>query len=98
MVIDEPNVANQADSSYPQILFRQIATELFPYLGLYPTEEITDQLLMELGMTRDQVVEGGTNHETFQAFDTYGNLYNDAWVNEEGVVVHGDNIPVEGPM
>src|SRR5699024_4755508 len=50
VVIDEPNVANQADSSYPQILFRQIATELFPYLGLYPTEEITDQLLMELGM------------------------------------------------
>lgn len=96
VVIDEPNVANQADSSYPQILFRQIATELFPYLGLYPTEEITDQLLMELGMTRDQVVEGGTNHETFQAFDTYGNLYNDAWINEEGVVVHGDNIPVEG--
>ena len=96
VVIDEPNVANQADSSYPQILFRQIATELFPYLGLYPTEEITDQLLMELGMTRDQVVEGGTNHETFQAYDTYGNLYNDAWINEEGVVVHGDNIPVEG--
>ena len=30
VVIDEPNVAEQADSTYPQVLFRQIATELFP--------------------------------------------------------------------
>lgn len=96
VVIDEPNVDNQADSSYPQTMFRQIATEVFPYLGLYPTEEITDQLLAELGLTQDDVVQGGSNHETFQAFDSYGNLYNDAWVNDEGVVVHGDNIPVEG--
>lgn len=96
VVVDEPNVADQADSSYPQTLFRQIATDVFPYMGLYPTETIDPQMLLELGLTQDDVVQGGSNHETFQAYDTYGNLYNDAYVNADGVVVHGDNIPVEG--
>lgn len=96
VVIDEPNVADQADSSYPQTLFRKIATEVFPYMGLYPTETIDPQMLLELGLTQDDVVQGGSNHEIFQAYDTYGNLYNDAYVNADGEVVHGDNIPVEG--
>ena len=97
VVVDEPNVANQADSSYAQTLFREIATEILPYMGLYPTEEITDELLLYLGLSRDDVVQGGTNRETFQAFDIYGNLYQDAYVNEEGVVVHGEEgTPVEG--
>ena len=97
MVVDEPNVPNQADSTYAQTLFREIATEIFPYLGMYPTEEITDELLLYLGLSRDDVVKGGTNRETFQAFDIYGNLYQDAYVNDEGVVVHGEEeIPVEG--
>lgn len=97
VVVDEPNVADQADSSYPQVLFRKIATEVFPYLGLYPTEEITDELLVYLGMSRDDVVQGGTNRETFQAYDSYGNLYQDAYVNDQGVVVHGEEgTPVEG--
>lgn len=96
VVVDEPNVDNQADSSYPQTMFREIATELFPYLGLYPTEEVTDQLLMELGLTRDDVVQGGANHETFQAYDSYGVLHNDAWINDAGVVVDGDENPLEG--
>ena len=52
---------------------------------------------MYLGLSRDDVVQGGTNRETFQAFDIYGNLYQDAYVNEEGVVVHGEEgTPVEG--
>lgn len=96
VVVDEPNVDEQADSSYAQTLFRQVATEIFPYMGMYPTEEITDQLLLELGLTQDDVVQGGSSREVFQAFDSAGNLYNDAYVNDEGVVVHGDNEPVDG--
>lgn len=97
VVVDEPNVANQADSSYAQTLFRKVATEILPYLGLYPTEEVTSDLLLTLGLTQDDVVKGGTSKETFQAFDTYGNLYQDAYVNDDGVVVHGDDeTPVEG--
>ncbi len=97
VVVDEPNVYQQADSTFAQTLFRQIATEVFPYLGLYPTEDVDPYLLTYLGLTEADVVKGGTAREYFQAFDTYGNLYNDAFVNEDGVVVHGeDEQPVEG--
>ncbi|HCI74017.1 MAG TPA: cell division protein FtsI [Lachnospiraceae bacterium] len=95
VVIDEPNVAEQADSSYPQVLFRQIATDLFPYLGIYPTEVITDDLLQFLGITMDETVENKVKSATFQCFDSSGNLYNDAAVNEDGEVIdsRGNVIP-----
>ena len=97
VIVDEPNVYQQADSSYAQTLFRKIATEVFPYLGLYPTEEIDPNLLAYLGITEADVVQGGTAREYFQAYDSYGNLYNDAYVNDDGVVVHGDEgLPVDG--
>lgn len=88
VVVDEPNVYEQADSAYPQILFRDIATEVFPYMGFYPTEEVTPELLAYLGLTEDDVVKGGTTPpEKFQAFDSYGNLYNDAYVNDDNEIV-----------
>ncbi|MDD3794807.1 MAG: penicillin-binding transpeptidase domain-containing protein [Lachnospiraceae bacterium] len=96
VIIDEPNVANQADSSYPQTLFREIATEVFPYMGLYPTEEVAPELLAYLGITEADVVKSGSVKETFQAFDSYGNLYNDAYVNEDGTVVSGSGTPIDG--
>lgn len=90
VIVDEPNVPDQADSSYAQILFRQIATEVFPYMGLYPTEEVTSELLSFLGLTQADVVSG-SNRKTasFQAFDMYGNLYNDAYVNGKNEIVSG---------
>ena len=87
VVIDEPNVAQQADSTYPQVLFRQIATELFPYMGIYPTEMVTEDLLQYLGIKRDETVENNVKSETFQCFDASGILYNDAAVNKKGEVV-----------
>ena len=87
VVIDEPNVAQQADSSYPQILFRQIATELFPYLGIYPTEQITEDLLQYLGISINETVQNKVKSASFQCFDSYGNLYNDAAVNKNGEVI-----------
>lgn len=99
VVVDEPNVDNQADSSYAQTLFRKVATEIFPYMGMYPTEEVTSDLLLYLGLTHNDVVKGGTSRETFQAFDSYGNLWQNAYVNDDGVIVHGegdDEAPVEG--
>ncbi len=91
VVVDEPNVPEQADSSYAQELFREIATEVFPYMGLYPTEEVTSELLAYLGLTQADVVSG-SNRKTasFQAFDMYGNLYNDAYVNGQNEVVSGE--------
>ena len=97
VIVDEPNVQEQADSTYAQELFRSIATEVFPSLNLYPTEPVTPELLSFLGLTEDDVVQGGdTGVMTFQAFDSYGTLYNDAYVNEEGVVVSAQGQPLEG--
>ncbi len=86
-VVDEPNVAEQADSSYAQYLFRDIAMEIFPYLGIYPTSEVSDELLESMGLTRAQLNGSNVKSPTFQAFDSYGNLYNDASVTAKGQVV-----------
>lgn len=59
VVIDEPNVEDQTQGGYPQIMFRQIMTEVLPYMNIYPTEEITDNLLSELGITQDEALAGG---------------------------------------
>ncbi|MCD7736051.1 MAG: cell division protein FtsI [Lachnospiraceae bacterium] len=94
VVVDEPNVENQASSTYAQKLFQTIALEILPYMGITATEEITDSLLAELGLTADDVeeVESVT---TFQAFDSYGNLYSDARV-EDGQVVDGSGNVIAG--
>lgn len=59
VVIDEPNVEDQTFGGFPQIMFRQIMTEVLPYMNIYPTEEITDDLLNDLGITMDQALGGG---------------------------------------
>ncbi|MCC8138404.1 MAG: cell division protein FtsI [Clostridiales bacterium] len=94
VVVDEPNVENQASNSYAQKLFQTIALDVFPYLGITATEEITESLLVELGLTEDEVAEVNTV-TTFQAFDSYGNLYNDARV-VDGQVVDGSGNVIEG--
>ncbi|MCD8335915.1 MAG: cell division protein FtsI [Lachnospiraceae bacterium] len=43
VVVDEPNVENQASSSYAQMIFKSIAQEVYPYMGIATTaEESTD--------------------------------------------------------
>lgn len=96
VVVDEPNVEEQADSSYPQTLFRQIATEVYPYMGLYPTEPVTDQLLTELGITKADTVENEIKSSTFQCFGADGTLYNDAAVNSDGQAVDSEGNVIDG--
>ncbi len=96
VVIDEPNVAEQADSTYPQVLFRQIATELFPYMGIYPTEPVTDDLLQYLGITIDETVKNEVKSATFQCFDSSGILYNDAAINKDGEVIDASGNVIDG--
>lgn len=40
-IVDEPNVEDQAHSSYAQNLAREILEEALPYLNIYPNEELT---------------------------------------------------------
>ena len=41
VVVDEPNVEDQAHSSYAQNLAREILEEALPYMNIYPDEEQT---------------------------------------------------------
>lgn len=40
VIIDEPNVEEQAHSSYAQELAKEMLTEILPYLNIYPDEEL----------------------------------------------------------
>lgn len=86
VVVDEPNVADQAHSTYAQEIFRKIALEIFPYMNIYPTEEVDAATLAQLGLTNDDLPE---TVRTFQAYDSNGNLYQDARVQDGKVVSSG---------
>lgn len=94
VVVDEPNVADQAHSTYAQELFRKIAMEVLPYMGIYPTEEVTDELLASLGLTREDV-SGEDTVVTFPAIDSYGTYHTDARV-EDGRIVDGNGTVLDG--
>ena len=97
VVVDEPNVYQQADSTFAQTLFRKIATEVFPYMGLYPTETVSPDLLSYLGLTENDIVQGGhTAAETFDCFDSAGQYYTNAHVNSDMVVVDANDHPIDG--
>lgn len=93
VVVDEPNVDNQANSAYAQEIYQKIATEVLPYLGIYPTEDVTPELLASLGLEAEDLGEEVVS--TFQAYDTYGVLHNDARVSD-GQVVDGTGAVIEG--
>ena len=62
VVVDEPNVEEQASSTYAQYIAQAILSEIFPYLNIYPDQQ-TDQKL-QLGdeftgtKRRDESVNG----------------------------------------
>lgn len=93
VVIDEPNVEDQAHSSYAQELFQDLASELLPYMKIYPTEEVTDELLASLGLTRADL--GEETVQTFDAIDANGAYHTDARV-QDGRIVDEDGNVIEG--
>lgn len=58
VVVDEPNVADQSTGGYAMVIARKIMMEVLPYLNIPMTEEITDQLLMELELSWEDVQSG----------------------------------------
>lgn len=94
VVVDEPNVADQAHSTYAQEIFRKIAMEVLPYMGIYPTEEISDTLLAYLGLTREDVTEADTV-VLFDAIDSYGTYHTDVRV-EDGQIVDASGAVIQG--
>lgn len=93
VVVDEPNVPDQANSAFAQEIFRKIALEVLPYMNIYPTEEVDDALLAQLGLTQADL--GNEVVHTFQAYDTYGVLHQSARV-EDGKVVDANGTELAG--
>lgn len=74
-VIDEPNIPDQEAGIYTKELARNILTEILPYMGIYPTGEITEEQRSSLGM---QVKKEPEKELVAQyVYDEYGNLMYD---------------------
>lgn len=81
-IIDEPNVDDQAHSTFAQHIVREILEEIMPYMNIYPDEETTG---LHLGWditgaatgqqaTTDIVIENLLNEATEDVPNTMGEL------------------------
>ena len=43
VVVDEPNLAAQDDSRFPQWIARNILEKILPYMGIEPDEELREE-------------------------------------------------------
>ncbi|MCD8366339.1 MAG: penicillin-binding protein 2 [Clostridiales bacterium] len=73
-IVDEPNVEDQAHSSYAQNLVREILEEALPYLNIYPDQELT-------GLNSDLNIIGQTSAEA--SADTSNEADSDSGTTEE---------------
>lgn len=70
-VIDEPNIPDQEAGIYTKQLARDILSEILPYLGIYPTEEITEEERSSLGIQVEK--ERTAETEVRYVYDEWGN-------------------------
>ena len=99
-VVDEPNVADQADNRYAQWISRDILSSVLPYLGIYPDEPGNPNnpyLLMDLenvpGEEKEEETAG--TEEDLRAewyYDEEGDLRNGSghMIDEEGYLINDD--------
>lgn len=96
VVVDEPNVEDQATSRYPQYIAQGILSELLPYLNIAP-DEITDGTVLQTelwegfaGYLKNPV--GGKVDENGNLIDDKGNLVD--WdgnrIDENGYLLNED--------
>ena len=75
VVIDEPNVEDQASSIYPQYVAQAILSELLPYMNIQP-DELTDGTIPET--------------ELWEKFSGHVNNLSDSQIDENGNLVDGN--------
>lgn len=64
VVIDEPNVAQQASAKYAAVLCKDILTEVLPYMNIFQTEELSEKEAAELAEKQQEFSQGSTGQET----------------------------------
>ena len=75
MVIDEPNVEDQASSIYPQYVAQAILSELLPYMNIQP-DQSTDGTVPET--------------ELWEKFNGHVNTISDSQIDENGYLLNSD--------
>lgn len=60
VVIDEPNVANQASAKFAAVLCNDILTEVLPYMNIFQTEELTEDEAAQLAEKQQEFSTGST--------------------------------------
>lgn len=77
VVVDEPNAGSQADSRYPQYLYRKIMEQLLPYLNIFQDEEEQTTLkavrILDEMMVYNYNQQVAKNATTTDAAQTAGN-------------------------
>ena len=98
VVVDQPNVYEQENGSFTQVVARKILMEILPYLKIYPTEEITDELLETLGITYEEATEGMRLSDSGQTSDQlivdvsdYQNLQKEDWAGDQNFPAPASN-------
>ncbi len=99
-VVDEPNVADQADNRYAQWISRDILSQVLPYLGVYPDEPGNPNnpyLQMDLENVPGEEKEEETDETEENArdewyYDEEGDLRNGNghMIDEEGYLINDD--------
>ena len=90
VVVDEPNAGSQADSRYPQYLYRKIMEQLLPYLNIFQDEE--EQTTLKAVRILDEMMAYNYNQQvaknttTTDAAQTAGNTTDTTQTDATGTV------------
>ena len=63
VVVDEPNAEKQSTSSYAQEIWKNIMKQALPYLNIYPTEEIPEDMKDEVEAEQAAAAEAAASEE-----------------------------------
>ena len=63
VVVDEPNAPKQSTSSFAQEIWKNIMKQTLPYLNIYPTEEIPEDMKAEVEAEQAAAAEAAASEE-----------------------------------
>jgi len=74
VVVDRPNVSKSImdDAKYATRIVRSILTEVLPYMGIYMTEELTEEEIKELEELQIEIMTPPTSSETEEGSEGEG--------------------------
>ena len=91
-------MADQSTGGYAHIIARKILQEILPYLNIYPTEEVTDEELNNIGITREEAEIGRQVETQEPETDENGNVIEtEPETDENGNAIQAEEQPADNP-